>query len=215
VTLNRRFSQGLMLQAAYTWSKSIVWGFGQNPFVQPNEEGLNSYDQPQNFTFSYVYDLPFFRHSGAWYAKVLGRWETSGNATFSRGFPLTATISGDRAGVGGGTQRPNVVGPLDISGNVFGYFSTTTFALQSQGSFGNEGNGVIRGPGISNDVAFNLYRNFPISERTALRLGGEFFNIFNHANFSSVGTVVGSPTFGNLTAALDPRQVQISAKLTF
>jgi hypothetical protein len=192
-----------------------VYGFGQNPFVQPNEEGLNSYDQPHNFTFSYVYSLPSLQNRGRWIRAILGGWETSGNATFASGFPLTATLSGDRAGVGGGTQRPNVVGPLSITGNVFGYFSTSTFALPALGTFGNEGSNVVRGPGISDDINFNLFRNFKFGEARYLRLGGEFFNVFNHANFSSVGTVLGSPTYGNVTAALDPRHVQLSAKFVF
>lgn len=213
--LNRRFNNGLMFQISYAWSKSIVWGFGQNPFLQPNEEGLNSYDQPQNFTFSFVYDLPFFKHSNGFARALLGGWETSGNATFSSGFPFTVTTAGDRAGVGGGTQRPNVVGPLNITGNVTGYFDTAAFALQPLGTFGNEGSNIVRGPGISNDVTFNLYRNFALREWGKIRIGGEFFNIFNHPNFSAVGSTFGTPTFGNVTAALDPRHVQLSAKLTF
>jgi hypothetical protein len=183
--------------------------------VQPNEAGLNSYDQPHNLTFSYVYELPFFKQNRAWFARVLGGWETSGNATFASGFPFTVSTSGDRAGVGGGTQRPNVVGSLDITGNVYGYFNTAAFALPPLGTFGNEGSNVVRGPGISNDVTFNLFRNFRMSERFRLRMGGEFFNIFNHPNFSAVGAVFGSPTYGNITAALDPRHIQVSAKLTF
>ena len=215
VTANRRFSGGLMFQVSYTWSRSIVWGFGQNPFTQPDEEGLNSYDQPQNLTLSYVYDLPFFRHSNNWLGKTLGGWETSGDATFASGFPFTVTVSADRAGVGGGTQRPNIVGPLDITGNVFGYFNTAAFALEPLGTFGNEGSNVVRGPGVTNDFTMNFYRNFALGERVQLRIGGEFFNIFNHPNFSTVGSVFGSPTFGNITAALDPRHIQFSARLSF
>jgi Carboxypeptidase regulatory-like domain len=222
VSASRRYNNGFFLQASYTWSKSIVWGFGQNPIVQPDEEGLNSYDQPQNFTFSYVYTLPFFLHRNGFIRTAFGGWETSGNATFASGFPFTVTISTDRAGVGSaatagaaGTQRPNLVGPLNITGNVFGYFNTSAFALAPLGTFGNEGSNVVRGPGISDDITFNLYRNFRLGEARSLRIGGEFFNIFNHANFSAVGQVYGSPTFGNITAALDPRHIQLSAKLVF
>ena len=215
INFNRRFNAGLMFQVSYTWSKSIVWGFGQNPFVQPDEEGLNNYDQPQNLTFSYVYDLPFFRHNQSWVGRALRGWETSGNATFASGFPITVTVSGDRAGVGGGTQRPNVAGLLNITGNVTGYFNTAAFALEPLGTFGNEGSNIIRGPGISNDITFNLYRNFSIHEGQQLRIGAEFFNVFNHPNFSAVGNVFGTPSYGNITAALDPRHIQFSAKLTF
>jgi hypothetical protein len=147
---------------------------------------------------------------------ALGGWEASGNATFASGFPLTVTVSGDRAGVGGGTQRPNVVAPLVTTGDVFGYFNTAAFALEPLGTFGNEGSNILRGPGISDDINLNLYKNLLLgSEQRHLRIGAEFFNIFNHANFASVGTVYGSPTFGNLTGALDPRHIQLSAKLVF
>jgi hypothetical protein len=214
-SLKRRLANGLFLQASYTWSKSIVWNFGQNPFLQPNEEGLNSYDQPHNFTFSYVYNFPSLRRGNAFAKSIVNGWETSGNATFSSGLPVTVTISGDRAGTGSGSQRPNVTGPLNITGNVFGYFNTSAFALAPLGTFGNEGSNIVRGPGISNSVNLNFFRNIAVRERTQLRIGAECFNIFNHANFSAVGTTLGSPTFGNLTAALDPRQIQLSAKLTF
>ena len=214
-SVSRRYNNGFFLQASYTWSKALVYGFGQNPFVQPNEEGPNSYDQPHNFTFSYVYTLPFFTHRNGLLRSALGGWETSGNATFASGFPYTVTVSTDRAGVGGTGQRPNVVGPLNTTGNVFGYFNTSAFALQPLGTFGNEGSNVVRGPGISNDVTFNLFRNFRLGEARSLRIGGEFFNVFNHPNFSAIGTVYGSPTFGNITAALDPRHIQLSAKFVF
>jgi hypothetical protein len=214
-SLSRRMSHGLFLQASYSWSKSIVFNFGQNPFLQPNEEGLNSYDQPHNFTFSYVYDFPSLHRGGAFVHAIVNGWETSGNATFSSGFPLTVTISGDRAGTGSTLQRLDVVGSLHTTGNIFGYFNTSAFALPALGTFGNEGSNVLRGPGIANSVNLNFLRNISFGERAKLRIGAECFNIFNHANFSAVGTVFGSATFGNLTAALDPRQIQLSAKLVF
>jgi hypothetical protein len=215
LSATRRFDNGLAFQVSYTFSKSLVWGVGQNQISEPDEEGLNSYDQPQNFTFNWVYDLPFFKQSNGWIAKAFGGWEASGDATFVSGFPFTVTVSGDRAGVGGGTQRPNLVGPLNITGNVIGYFNTAAFALEPLGTYGNEGSNIIRGPGIANDVTLNVYRNFAIGEHAQLRIGGEFFNVFNHPNFSAVGNVVGSSTYGDMTAALDGRHVQLSARLTF
>jgi hypothetical protein len=146
---------------------------------------------------------------------IVNGWETSGNATFSSGFPLTVTISGDRAGTGSGSQRPNVVGALNITANIFGYFNTAAFALITLGTFGNEGSNVLRGPGISNSVNLNFLRNISFGERARLRIGAECFNIFNHANFSAVGTVFGSATFGNLTAALDPAKFSSAQNWSF
>jgi hypothetical protein len=45
--------------------------------------------------------------------------------------------------------------------------------------------------------------------------GAEFFNIFNHPNFSAVGAGFAIATFGHVTAALDPREIQFSARLSF
>lgn len=214
-TATRRFDNGFGFEVAYTYSKALVWNAGQDPTAQPNEEGLNSYDQRHNVTLNYVYDLPSLAHRGSFVALLTDGWETTGNATFASGFPYTVTISGDRAGVGGGTQRPNVIARVQRTGHPVGFFSTSSFALAPLGSFGDEGSNAWIGPGISDDFTMNFYKNFSLPHETRLRLGGEFFNIFNHPNFSAVGTVYGSPTFGNATAALDPRNVQISGRLTF
>lgn len=219
VSLHRRFANGLAVQASYTWSKAMAIGVGQNNLLQTREKGLSSLDQPQDFTFNYVYDLPFFRTSKGFVHSVLGGWEWSGIATFSSGFPFTVTQSGDRAGVGGGTQRPNVVGTPNIIGSVDEYFNTSAFALAALGEFGNEGVDVVRGPGISDDFTMNFYKNFAFhvagKEGANLRIGAEIFNIFNHANFSAVGGAFNTATFGKITQALDPREIQFSARLSF
>ena len=213
---NRRFDNGFSFQVSYTWSKSIVWGVGQNHALQPDEKSLSNLDQTHNLTLNYVYELPFFRHQTGLAAKVFGGWETSGIAAFSSGFPFPVIQSGDRAGVGGGTQRPDVAGPATILGGVNQFFDVKAFALAPLGRFGNAGNNLIRGPGIGNDFTMNFYRNFKFgSESRKLRIGAEIFNIFNHANFSAVGGGFATATFGRVTAALDPREIQFSARLTF
>lgn len=215
VSANRRFSNGLGVQLSYTWSKSLAVGAGQNPFVQPNEAGLASTNQPQNLTINWVYDLPFFRSSGGFPHAVFYGWEWTGSAVFTQGFPFTITESGDRAGVGGSAERPNVVGTPYIIGSVAEYFNTAAFAVQPFGQFGNEGINVVQGPGISDDFNMSFYRNFAIKEHATFRIGAEFFNIFNHTNFSAFGTTFGTATYGRLTAALDPRNIQFSARLSF
>jgi len=143
----------------------------------------------------------------------------SGITTFQSGFPTTVTISGDRAGVGGGTQRADLVGLLIIHpGNVDNYFTTNAFALPPLGQFGNEGANILRGPGIAN-FDFNIRKNTPIrvrqDRRVDLQIGAEFFNLFNHPNFEGVGTVFASPSFGKLTSALDPRNIDFRLRISF
>jgi hypothetical protein len=65
----------------------------------------------------------------------------------------------------------------------------------------------------------NFYKNFAFhafgKEAQNLRTGAEIFNIFNHANFSAIGVGFATATFGKVTAALDPREIQFSARLSF
>ena len=65
----------------------------------------------------------------------------------------------------------------------------------------------------------NFFKNFAFhlygKEGQKLRIGAEIFNVFNHPNFSAVGAVFASATYGHITAALDPREIQFSARLTF
>ncbi len=46
----------------------------------------------------------------------------------------------------------------------------------------------------------------------SFEIRGEFFNIFNHAQFSNPSGDISSANFGNVTNARDPRIGQVSAK---
>jgi Carboxypeptidase regulatory-like domain len=87
--------------------------------------------------------------------------------------------------------------------------------------FGNLGRNTYRGPGQQN-WDFSLLKNFKITERQSLRFTTDFFNLWNHANFSnpsvtdveSIG-VANSP-FGKITSSLGtPRLIQFSLRYAF
>ena len=60
-----------------------------------------------------------------------------------------------------------------------------------------------------------LLKNAQITERTELQFRGEFFNVFNHAQFlAPAGSFIAS-NFGQVTAARDPRIGQVSVKSLF
>lgn len=61
----------------------------------------------------------------------------------------------------------------------------------------------------------SLAKNFLIRERYNLKFQTDFFNAFNIANFSGLGTTVTSGGFGTLSSAYPPRQIQMSLKMTF
>ena len=56
-----------------------------------------------------------------------------------------------------------------------------------------------------------------VTESTKFELRFEFFNLFNHTQFDPNGitTDINSPTFGQETAAHDPRIIQLAGKFYF
>jgi hypothetical protein len=97
------------------------------------------------------------------------------------------------------------------------WFNTACFAPVPQGQIrpGNAGRGVVRGPGFGN-LDGSLIKNFHFTERAALQLRGEFFNVTNHANPNGFGsTNITSSSFGEISTYRQARQVQIGAKFSF
>jgi len=89
--LEKRFSNGLQLQAAYTFSKSMdeASSFEDliNPFNPRANRSLSLFDARHRFVLSYYYELPIPQYSGA-KGKVLNGWAVSGITQLQSGFPV-------------------------------------------------------------------------------------------------------------------------------
>ena len=219
VSAIHRLQHGIEFQASYTYSKTLTnasseWGTPQNSRDISAEKGLASFDVPQVLTFNYVWDLPVFEKSTGVTKAVLGGWELSGITNIQSGFPLTVTLPTDNQGTGGGLERANVIGNPSGPQTLYQWFDTAAFTTPPIATFGNEGNGVIRGPGTINwDVSMS--KNFAFRENMNLRFRGEFFNVFNHPSFDSVDTGLGDLSFGQVNGALSPRLIQLSLVFSF
>jgi hypothetical protein len=217
-SMQRRFGNGLALQAVYTWSKALGESQTrrdmrvQNPLNWSADYGPVDYDRTHVFTANYIYDLPFFRGKKNLVGQVLGNWELTGFITAQTGLALTPGLSIGTAGL---ATRPNATGQTANGPQTKErWFNTAAFAAPAPGFFGNAGVGVIRGPGFWDwDAA--LSKLFPIHETLHARLSGEFFNTLNHTNWSGVSTSFGSGTYGQVTSARDPRRVQLSLRVDF
>ncbi len=204
--------------------------------------GPGTYNTPHVFVASYVYQLPFYKDQRGLVGHLLGGWEVSGITTVESGQSLTITQDTDPfacttaasglcaagsaagtfpGGIGIGTSgdssvviRPDLVGNgANLPKTLGQWFNTGAFA-PAVGHFGTAGTGVLLGPGIQNWDISGI-RNFKIGERFSLQFRGEFFNIFNHTNFSGVGTDINSSNFGQVTSTHLPRNVQLGLKLYF
>ncbi|MGA2858929.1 MAG: carboxypeptidase regulatory-like domain-containing protein [Candidatus Sulfotelmatobacter sp.] len=206
---------------AYTWSKSFDNSSGfydePNPYNPRASRALSTFDLTHNFVMSYSYDLPFTKSAHGVQGKLLSGWTVTGITRFTTGFPVTLTESDDASLCGcGGADVPNYNGQpihfLDIR-KTGQWFDASPFSSETTGVFGNSNRRFFHGPG-TNNWDFSLHKNTQITEKTNLEFRAEYFNVFNHAQFSSVtGDVLGN--MGQVTGARDPRIGQVALKLSF
>ncbi len=105
-SLERRFRQGLTLQASYTWSKTLTNADSiinttngvaqeQDPFDSKSQKALSYQDIPHTFVLSYLYELPFgknktFLNSGGRLVNSLvGGWQVGAVQRYQSGEPFT------------------------------------------------------------------------------------------------------------------------------
>jgi hypothetical protein len=103
--LEHRWNKGLLIQAAYTWSKLINDVDGpsrangapyQDVYNVRADRGVGGYDTPHRFVASYVYQIPLGRHgkylnSVAVVRDVLEGWQCAGITEFQVGLPMQVT----------------------------------------------------------------------------------------------------------------------------
>jgi hypothetical protein len=214
----------LRLLGAYTWSKSLDNSSGFydqiNPFNPNNSRALSTFDITHNFVVSYTYDLPFSRSSQGFRGKLLSGWSISGITRFTTGFPITLSEDDDASLCGcGGADVPNYNGQaiqfLDPRASAsHQFFSTNPFSPEVIGISGNSNRRFFHGPGINNwDMA--VHKRTAVSENMAVEFRAEFFNVFNHAQFTNPSGEINASDFGQITGARDGRIGQLALKLSF
>ena len=229
ITVERRANDVTFL-AAYTFSKAIddssAFGDLVNFFNPKLSRGLASTDVTHNFVASYVWAIPFDRLFPAGPKRLTQGWQMQGITRFATGFPIHMKESDDDISLTGSsaTDMPNRVGPVKIvnprkanpncpSDNGTGcYFLPSAFAPNTTlGTFGTANRRFFHGPGFNN-TDFGFLKRTVIREQMAFDLRIEFFNIFNHAQFTNPTGNINDSNFGIVTNARDPRIGQISAK---
>jgi outer membrane receptor protein involved in Fe transport len=133
--LQKRFSGGLFIQAAYTFGKSIDDGsdalgvlindaqLQQNPYDNRDNRGPSQFDVRHRFVVSHVWEPTFFKSSSNFFLRhALGGWGFSGISSYRTGFPVTFE-SGSRfnltpisiIGSASAPVRPNAAGPFEFN----------------------------------------------------------------------------------------------------
>ena len=240
VDLEKRFSRGLQLQAAYTFSKSLDMASSfediVNPFDPAKSRSLSLFDARNRLVLSYYYELPVPKYSGA-KGKILNGWAVSGITQFQSGFPvhiqsfndteLTGSIDFSAAGTPDllgkfHTNNPHSTGcalgfTAPCPGNEVNnqYFDPNQFADAPLGSFGSAKRTLCCGPGLNN-TDLSLQKTTPFSESTRLEFRWDVFNLANHPKFFNPdGNITDGADFGHILQAGQPRLMQFAVKIYF
>ena len=203
------------------------------------DRGPCDYDIRENLTGNYVYRFPW-KVENRILARAVNGWQASGTAFFHSGVPFSVlsapyTANGNGIVNGSGPQFASVVPgvPLYAHGSIPGVTQAGTVQWLNPDAFvssvdpstgacvrgdspqtcqfGTLGRNALRGPDFWWSDLY-LTKWFPIREKVKLRVDAQFFNVFNHPNFSLPSMVVaGIPGnrstqtgFGALTSATSP-----------
>jgi hypothetical protein len=243
-TLRHQFSHGLQMQAAYTWSKDLSdIFFSQSANINSSlcmecQYGPTSFNRPQRLSVNYSYDLPFGKGSQGITNKLIAGWNVSGVTIAQSGDALT--FYSEQAGNAFGTStnsyltglatpdfaptfsNANVKTPGGTKANLGAYFNMAAFTTPGAVAFGDAtatgygdtGVGGVNGPGQFNwDIS--ILKNTQITERVRMQFRADFYNAFNHTQFSDPGSgAFGSAGFINVTPFADTGGSPINDEIT-
>jgi len=234
VTLTQHMWRGLIVNSNYTWSKALDDASNPGPDnAGPNlpqdpsnlaaEKGLSDFDHRNRFVTNFLYQIPFLKNSQGWIHTAFGGWQVGGIWTLQSGAPFNINISTDTANNGeplsAPSQRPNLsCNPNNGPKTTAQWFNVSCFSLPAAFTYGNAGRDIVTGPGLD-DFDTTLQKQFLLRENMNLEFRLDVFDFFNHPNFNApVGagrTYSTSSSFGQITSANDPRDMQFSLRLAF
>ncbi|AEU34453.1 TonB-dependent receptor [Granulicella mallensis] len=242
-SLQRTFTNGLLLSANYTYSHEIDQGsagggdsdFPQNPACPSCERSSGDFDVRHVFNSNAVYELPFgpgktFLSNSGIASEVFGRWSVTAIATARTGLPVNVTEDRSSSSVATGyttSQRPNRVPGVSLTPpgghKINQWINPAAFSLVTGSGYGDSPRNVARGPDLW-QADFGLAKRIPLTEKMQLQFRTEFFNIFNRAQYGLPLADLSSPTtFGQIVGAVNtgpvgtgtPRQIQFMLRLEF
>jgi len=229
VAVNRSFSKGLMVKAAYTFSKTIDYtdddgwasvGWNWAPVFQRNR-AVAGFDRTHVLQIGWLYELPMgkgkmFAKSGVG-AAVLGGWQVNGVMSAYTGTPFTvgdSTALNAQSNTQTANQVKSVVQRIGAVGPGTTYYDTSAFAsVGIINTFGSSGRNILRNPGVWN-TDLNITREFAIKERLKMQFRGEFFNFPNTSHFGGVASssVTGGANFFSIRSASGERQIRFGLR---
>jgi hypothetical protein len=194
VSFSKRAARWANLRVSYTLSKTtddagnFFFSTPQNNFDLRDDMGRSDNDQRHRLVVSGSFQAPEKGKEGL--SRALRGFQLSYIYTRASRLPFNILLGSDRNFDTNNNDRPVGVGRNTGQG-----FDFASFDLR-------------------------VSRRFRLTERVGLDVLAEGFNLFNRANFGVPNNTFGPgatplPTFGQPTAAFDPRQLQFGLKMSF
>jgi hypothetical protein len=195
IAFNKRASNWASVRVSYTLSKSLddagnfFFSTPQNNFDRRDDRGLSDNDQRHRLTLSGSLEAPR-NNSESPFGRALEGIQLSYIFTYASRQPFNVLLGSDRNGDTNFNDRP--VGVGRNTGRGFDFAS----------------------------LDLRLSRRFNLTERVKLEALAEGFNLFNRANLQIPNNVFGPglaplSTFGQATAASEPRQIQFGLRFSY
>ncbi len=228
--------QGSGYEAVFTGGS----GDSNDPDNRQQRWGPAAFNRTHRFVFVYRWELPRLQNGAFLTRAALNGWVVSGVTTIQSGDRLTITdslggsiygfASTSRAQLAPGFLVHNLSTPgapghrlnnFLNAGALCGKAGNTGCGLPLIGDgtgYGNLRTGSVSGPSQDNSD-FALSRTFHtglLSETARLDFRSEFFNGFNHPQYSDPSTAFNSAGFGAIgSTSVAPRIIQFALKYTF
>jgi hypothetical protein len=218
--LERRFSKGFTVLAAYAFSKEMDATSYLNAADPLPYRSISLNDRPHNLAISGIYELPigqgkyFARNANRAVNALIGGWQTGAVFHYNSGQPLgfgNALFAGNVKDIPLSRDQRTVAHWFNTSGFVTSSAQQLSFNLQT---FPSLFSGIRSAPANQWDIS--VLKNTRVWERCNLQLRLEALNALNHPNFATPNTTPTSSAFGTVTSTYGtPRILQMGIKVTF
>lgn len=233
---DKRYSNGLMLMASYTYGHALAntgttlsgsTGFGTiDPRNYSSSYSTAAWDIRHNFVSNFTYEIPFGKgktygtHMNAVANALVGNWQANGILTLRTGQPFTLRSNGCQ-GIWGAC-RPDLVPGQDPQAAPSGgrnpdkWFNTAAVTAPASLTGGNLGLQSNTGP-AGRTLDFSLFKDFAFTERIKLQFRAEGTNVANTPQFSIPDNNRQNSTFGRVTSTGSgtERHIQFALRLQF
>jgi hypothetical protein len=260
VEFKKRFARHVLFNTAYTWSHLMDDSTAETntTTLSPrraqdfgnlqSEWASSALDRRHRLTSTWLYETPWFDKTQNWLARnLLGNYQLSGSYIVESPEYVTpqgavdANLNGDAAtdrtivnpnGVPGTGTTTTVL--KNSAGATVGYLAknpNAEYIAAAKGALADAGRNTLATPRINNwDITVS--KGFAIRERTKLQFRADFFNTFNHPQYtpgrvdsvqlqdrSGVTNYLtpGNPLFAQWgqVYSSNPRVIQLGAKISF